>query len=379
MEPPLEARVQHSFADSYIVALESGSSNKKLFASAVGRKSGSIEVLDLPQLRPSEQVVGPHSGEAPADIAAFSKSPTSLVSCGADCIVKLWDMRAKGGAPSKLHTGQEPSNAVSVCSDDRLCAFSCGAVLHVFDLVAGKELFTHEDAHFQPVSCLLFNPHRAHELISGGEDGLLCAVDTQQCAKSRSAKDDFGLRLVVNTNDVVRMINVIGDDAAIVATVSSTETLQLWSFHEQRSGTSCGRFEELRSDRRLCVSESEGYVVGVGYDTKTGRARALAGAVDGNLALFHLNMETVAFQAKLPRHETKNAKNRSYHTGIVRSAALFDPARGWDAGFATGGEDGRICVWMPSAGEDCEAARREEQKRRASEGREQKKQRTGSR
>jgi len=333
--------------DAYVVALKC-CPNKAMFASVVGRGSGFIEVLDLPECRAVHRVEGPHSGKAPSDLAAFQQDPAALASCGDDGAIKLWDVRAKGGAPRVLHKSKDPTNAVTVSGDDRFCAFGDGLSVQVFDLTAGKVLFTHDDAHTEPVSCLRFNPHRAQELISASEDGLLCALDTEQCASGTSAKEQHGLRLVVNTNEDIRSFDLVGDTSSIVATVSATETLQLWSFSDRRGGSSCGRFEGLRADSRLCVGETEGYVVGVAYDETSGRAQALAGAVDGTLAFFHLNMEGAVCQGVLPRPAAKK-KKKGGHVGIVRTAVQFDRTRGWDGGFATGGEDGRILIWRPTS------------------------------
>ncbi|CAK0798801.1 unnamed protein product [Prorocentrum cordatum] len=43
----------------------------------------------------------------------------------------------------------------------------------------------HEEAHSEPVSRLRFHPRRAGELLSAGDDGLLCALDCRRCEAGR--------------------------------------------------------------------------------------------------------------------------------------------------------------------------------------------------
>lgn len=349
------AQYKCSRVNSYVVALgcshvDSGEQPSYLAAAVAGREGGSVEVFDLAQFRCIQTLSGPHAGEAAADLAFHRKQPSCMVSCGADGTVKLWDLRTGNAVPQRtLHTCEtHGAVSVSVSAGDCFCAYAFDTNVCVLDLASGKVLFTHEEAHSEPVSCLRFHPEREHELVSAGDDGLVCALDVQRCmAGGAAVEDDAGLRLLVNMGESIRTVGFAGKDYSVVTAISTAEVLQLWSFHDERAGVSCGRFEGLRSDPRLHVGESDGYVVDVLYDRASGTAQALAGAVDGNLALFHVNLEAAECQAVLPRSASKGA---SGHTGVVRVVAPLAWDGGPQCGFVTGGEDGRICLWSAGAG-----------------------------
>mmetsp|Transcript_105661 Transcript_105661/g.268430 ORF Transcript_105661/g.268430 Transcript_105661/m.268430 type:complete len:383 (-) Transcript_105661:40-1188(-) len=353
---PYALAAQHRFkspgAGSYVVGLASawsegggGAVGSRLVASVAGSQ-GSLEVLSLAGLRPECSIPAPHGKEAPSDLA-FLRGAPCIVSCGADGAVKLWDVRARGREPARMlrEAGAAPKEdeqvtSVSVSSDDRLCAYALGSKIRVLDLTAGKELFVHEEAHCEPITCLRFHPSRARELVSAGDDGLICVLDAERCIEGGKAiEDDSGLRLVVNGGETTRSLSFIGEDSEVVAAVSTTEVVQLWSLHEQRPGGFCGRFPNLRASPSLRVGESDGYIVDVLYDQASGRAHALGGSVSGALSLFHLNLEASELAVSLPS---------GGHGGVVRGAAALGAAVG--GGFATGGEDGKICLWRPAAG-----------------------------
>jgi WD40 repeat protein len=271
-------------SDAYVVALacEHGSTTPRSLVFSVSEPPGAdeaaggrVEVLDLPLLRPTMELHGPHAGAGASDLGFLYRSPQCLVTCGGDDgAVKLWDLRAGTTAAQRIFqvtSGGEPLLAVTVASDDRLCACAGGSSIHVLDLTAGREVFAHEEAHSDSVGCLRFHPQRAHELVSGGDDGLLCVLDVRRCEQGGAeTEEDAGLRLVVNNGETVRAITLVAECSDVVCATSTIEVLQLWSLHEQRPGALCGRFADIRAEPMLRIDESDGYIVDVFYDDASG-------------------------------------------------------------------------------------------------------------
>lgn len=334
-----QRRFKSPGAGSYVVGLATGGPaagpGDTWLAAAVAGAQGSLEVLALPSLAPLRSFAAPHGPAAPSDVVRLAAA-SCFASCGTDGAVKLWDVRAHGDQPVRvLRTGGPDEVAtLAISPDDHLCAFSMGSRIHIVDVASGKPLHVHEDAHSEPVTRLRFRPSRPRELLSAGDDGLLCALAVDRCLQGGSAvEDDAGLRLVMNGVEPTRSLSFLGEDSAVVACVSTTEVLRLWCLDERKPGASCGRFEDLRSSQRLQVSESDGYIVDALYHEVSGRAVAFGGAVDGTLSLFHLNLEAWEFAGTLP----------AAHAGVVRAAV---PLR--DGAFVTAGEDGRVCLWSPA-------------------------------
>lgn len=342
-----------SEAGAYVVALACDSngespsgdpeSPQRIAASVAGAAdNGSVEVLDAADLR-CLRTLTRHPGGAPEDLVFLSGAGGTkgcLLTSSADGTARLWDLRVSGAAAQRVlrptFGSGDPAVSVTADTDGLLCACATGNQIHVFDLTAGTELFVHAEAHCEPVSRVRFHPYRAHELVSSGSDGLLCAIDVRRCRDRLEDEDDAGLRVVVNSEEDVRALSFAGEGADLLCAISTTEVLQLWSLHERRLGAMCGRFPDLRADRRLRVGESDGYIVGVLYDRPSGHADVLAGDVAGGLALFHLNLEVADFTGPLPKG----------HNGIVRATEQLGGA---GRHFATGGEDGVVCVWRPEA------------------------------
>lgn len=332
---------------AYVVALAADQTNSAHLAALLtepGAKSGHLlEVLSVPDLRPVRSVRDSHGGDAPTDLAFCARSPSQLLSCGEDGAVQLWDIRIGGNNPQRTIRPPSPNAVMSISIDnaEKLCACAIDSTVSVLDFSMGKEVLQHQDVHSEPLTCVRFHPSRHQDLITAGDDGLVCVLDMNLCLAKNSAvkeDDDSGLRLVLNSGESVRSLAFGADGGDLLCTISTTEVLQLWSLSERRLGAACGRLQCLRSEAHLRVGDSDGYVVDVLYDEASGRANVLTGRVNGSLVLYHLNLEGATFAADL-------ACTAGGHTEVVRAATQLS-SKGL---FATGGEDGQICLWKPSA------------------------------
>uniref|UniRef100_A0A7S1A9I7 Uncharacterized protein n=1 Tax=Noctiluca scintillans TaxID=2966 RepID=A0A7S1A9I7_NOCSC len=310
----MDLKTKNQITDGYVVALASGESHV-LAATVQGQKSG-VHIIDTRELRSTQMMGGQVTDAAFCD--------ATLMLSTADGCVRHWDLREK--SPSTLFTVEKSVRCVAVDSQQRWCACGVGADIHVYDKVAGKRLCVHDEAHSMPISRLKF---RQDELVSSGEDGLLCVLDMDRCMEFNK-HDDAALRVVMHTENDVRTFGFLGESEAVAYTVSVTEELGFWSVDQRRPGK-CGHFPNLRMDEHLMIEERGGYVVDLFYGS--GCAQALCGDMDGGLAIFDVNLEKTHFKVAL----------RDGHSSVVRGAVRLGDS------FVTGAEDGLLCLWSPSA------------------------------
>eukprot|EP00927_Polykrikos_kofoidii_P083380 TRINITY_DN8518_c0_g2_i2.p1 TRINITY_DN8518_c0_g2~~TRINITY_DN8518_c0_g2_i2.p1 ORF type:complete len:435 (-),score=48.09 TRINITY_DN8518_c0_g2_i2:170-1435(-) len=265
---------------AYVVALTYGpASAPHRLAAAVAGSDGvsAVEVLDLPGLRPLRTLSG-HTGQV-SECSFFNLSSDCLVSCGEDGTCRLWDLRASAAEvqmQTLLSAGGDAITSVSVSPDDAQIACSVAERVAVIDPRSTGEPLWLGDAHSEPVSCVRFRRSRPRELLTGGDDGLVCALDTgtggaRSAARSGGGdeEDDEGLRVVVNVEVAVQKLSFLGEDDGVVAVISTTEALQLWSVHERRPGIRIADYPDLRMDPRLKADESDGYLVDTLFDQRS--------------------------------------------------------------------------------------------------------------
>eukprot|EP00927_Polykrikos_kofoidii_P083381 TRINITY_DN8518_c0_g2_i3.p1 TRINITY_DN8518_c0_g2~~TRINITY_DN8518_c0_g2_i3.p1 ORF type:complete len:429 (-),score=71.77 TRINITY_DN8518_c0_g2_i3:142-1389(-) len=363
---------------AYVVALTYGpASAPHRLAAAVAGSDGvsAVEVLDLPGLRPLRTLSG-HTGQV-SECSFFNLSSDCLVSCGEDGTCRLWDLRASAAEvqmQTLLSAGGDAITSVSVSPDDAQIACSVAERVAVIDPRSTGEPLWLGDAHSEPVSCVRFRRSRPRELLTGGDDGLVCALDTgtggaRSAARSGGGdeEDDEGLRVVVNVEVAVQKLSFLGEDDGVVAVISTTEALQLWSVHERRPGIRIADYPDLRMDPRLKADESDGYLVDTLFDQRSGRAWVVGGAVDGQMALYHLNFDGTLFWGTLPSSTgtTIGHSGLCGHSAVVRAIAPLGQSEGDgttrdDGGycgvpFVTGGEDGLLCLWRADTTDSVES------------------------
>mmetsp|Transcript_20460 Transcript_20460/g.37320 ORF Transcript_20460/g.37320 Transcript_20460/m.37320 type:complete len:361 (-) Transcript_20460:13-1095(-) len=299
---------------------------------------GSIHVLDASTLALLQVLQG--HGSAVEDLCFRQDSPQCLLSCGADGAAKAWDLRVGPRATESTLLGGYLGAVQSICVDSagKHCACAVSSSIEILDLVAGKVTHSHEDAHSDTISRVRFHPDRDMELLSAGDDGLLCVLDVARCLQGGSAiEEDAGIAVAISTGEMVRSFSCLTASGDLVCTVSTTEVVQLWSIASAWRGCLCGKFEDLRTRPEVSVGESGGTVVDALTDPDTGRAYLVASSVAGDLSLFHINMATATNMGCLSR-------DGGGHTSSVRAAVSV----GQHGSFVTGAEDGAIICWSPS-------------------------------
>lgn len=351
--------------DTYICALVSsahpaggGAPAQRLAASlGLAGGAGATVVLDAETLKDIQSL--PSEGGSPQDLSFVpGRDAQELLVCGGDGdgAVRLWDLRMAGANAARVLSKPEPTGdddeltTAAVSADGTMVACGIGPEVRLFDVGSGKALITHTEAHSQSVTRIRFHPHRSRELVTSGDDGLLCVLDLERCLQGgKATEDDAGLRVVVNSGENVRGFSFTGEDSDVLSSISGTEVVRLWSLSFSDAGSVSGQFPELRSHSRLRIEESDGYVVDVFRDEPTGRSLALAGSVEGDLSIFSLHQDgTASFAGQLPRNSAPGApKGHAGHTGVVRCAALLGGSTG---SFATAGEDGAIGIWLANPG-----------------------------
>jgi WD40 repeat protein len=216
---------------------------------------------------------------------------------------------------------------------DTVCASAASEVVHLWDIGTAKRLHVYTEAHTDIINKVRFHPTEAHMLMSAGDDNLVVVRD----ARILDEDADGCLVAVLNNEDGVRDFSIIGPASDILCTFSTTEVLRIWSLETSTFGTLCAEHSGFRHDAVVCDGDSCGYAVDLFYDQGSQSSYALCGSPAGRLALYHVNMTECV-------HQSVFESRTSGHTGVVRSAVSLPSNR-----VITGGEDGRILEWVPSA------------------------------
>eukprot|EP00916_Digyalum_oweni_P007824 GHVL01013147.1.p1 GENE.GHVL01013147.1~~GHVL01013147.1.p1 ORF type:complete len:363 (+),score=70.12 GHVL01013147.1:25-1113(+) len=259
-----------------------------------------------------------------------------LLSCGSDGTARLWDIRVDTGLVSTNKIGNLEILGCSCTDTEYACAY--GNSVYVYDIRKQSKLASYE-AHSDYTTCVKYHPEKSKILLSGSDDSLVCTYDTNK------ATDDSALISILNTEDNVARINIIGSNSDCIVTVSPTERLQIWmSDTSNRMADYCN----IRTHPLFYKEgESFGYVVDCFYDLSSERLYTLGGSSSGELLLFHINVDEARPCARFLA--TKSENSPIGHSGVVRSAASHSTS------LLTSGEDGRICQWKtappPSTGD----------------------------
>eukprot|EP00913_Durusdinium_trenchii_P024091 g22626.t1 len=175
----------------------------------------------------------------------------TVVFSSSDGSVKLWDLRTKAPQRSLMDVSNDP--ALSVTLTNGVCACARGTSILMADVSSGQIMADFADVHSERVSCVRFRPGVASsDLVSAGDDGLLCVLDTQ-----RHPGEDEALRIAMNSEESVERL-AFAADGQMLCSISTTDVMHLWSLSEPKEGILCARLDPMRNDQHLQVGESDG-------------------------------------------------------------------------------------------------------------------------
>lgn len=211
--------------------------------------TSTVAVLDASTLAHRLRPLSLHTG-AVTDAAFSPSAPSTLVSASADGTLRLWDCRTGecGGVVNARPTAGSELG-VSCCSiglGGDLLAAGVGSSVLFWDLrVPARHLGAYTSSHGEGVTQVQFHPEVPRLLVSGGDDGLLCAFDTS------AGTEDDALATVVNTGNAVRRIGFFGPKHAFVYAVSVFEGVGAWAIE---SSECVLRIDDARMRERLAAT-----------------------------------------------------------------------------------------------------------------------------
>nr|PIM00432.1 WD domain, G-beta repeat-containing protein [Toxoplasma gondii COUG] len=279
------------------------------------------------------------------------------------------------------------------------------------------------EAHSDTVTSLLFHPTVEHLLFSGGEDQLVCVYDLTKgnwnspsssaslspspsspsssapCALSAAEgmhvesddlpdeEEDRTMVACFSHGRPVKQLSVLGPEDDCLCVTSPMEDVALWHLAglsrkfagpcrereaEMETDADCMQSEnvgwhiekkadwlQLRNHPSLVVGDSAGCIIDSFYEHASGRLFLLAGSVEGNLLLFHANLDGL-----IPAAPFAVPSTGCGHAGLVRDATTipscsvpphlsFPPGSPFTSFLVvTCGEDGRLCAWKQELAEE---------------------------
>jgi WD40 repeat protein len=174
------------------------------------------------------------------------------------------------------------------------------------------------------VTQLQFHPLYPSILCSGSTDGLLCAFDVHQLRAAEQAEDaeDDALLCVFNSESSVSKFGYFGPHHEFMYLQTHIETLSLWSLE---TGNKVVDFGDVRqSDPPMA------YLIDHVYDPKSQMLCAYGGTHDGDVMVYNVSMDGLAYLKTLPK----------LHSATLRCLAAMPDGKVFLAG-----EDGRISVF----------------------------------
>jgi hypothetical protein len=246
------------------------------------------------------------AAEAGALGAAACSAAGSTLAVGLGAEVALLDLRRAGGGGGAASAAAAPA--------------------------ALLERYT--DSHSEDVTGLQWHPALPAALLSGGEDGLVCAFDTAVAGEMDAIKS------VLSVGSAVRHVGVFGAHGAHAHVATADGGFSLWNLG---SAERLCDFPGLRAQAAGGGVAGWDFLVSARWDAAGGDAlRLLAGGVGGELHLARVGRGEAALEGSL----------LGGHAACVRGAAWVEGGGGGGgARLFTGGEDGRLCAWGEGATE----------------------------
>ncbi|KAL0459659.1 UNVERIFIED_CONTAM: WD repeat-containing protein GTS1 [Sesamum latifolium] len=272
-------------------------------------------------------------------------SPHVLYSCSSDCTLRAWDSRSFQQVSSiNAGSSQEVFSFSFGGAGDNLLAAGCTSQILFWDWRTMKQVACLEESHMEDVTQVHFVPGHQGKLVSASVDGLMCLFDT-----NGDINDDDHLVSVFNVGTSIGRVGFFGETNQKLWCLTHIETLSVWDWNDSRT-------EANFEDARTLASESwtldhVDYFVDCHYSAEEDRLWVIGGTNAGTFGYFPVKYGSTKTIG------SPEAIFQGGHTGIVRTVLPMStiPGRtskshgifGW-----TGGEDGRLCCWLPDDSTD---------------------------
>jgi WD40 repeat protein len=326
------------------------------------------EVMKLEHTIPeahSQPISHVHYLPSPGNASA-SQAPSMIASSGQDGYIRIFDLR------SRATSGSSATLSMSMAGRDQTLSLACGfggtllaaggssGSIYFYDLrKAGQHLGSYENSHTEEVTQLQFQSSSSSLLVSGGEDGLICAFDTSK------ATEDAALKSVLNVSNSVRSLGFFGPSLEGIFCCTGSETLSCWHTESAQQLSDYGGHGvrphltsqlqthfKVENHTSMTLPQSQktvDYMVGcawekdvmmtdiIGQPPQAGRLTLVTGTNDGDVALFTTNANSITLQRSLV----------GGHKGVIRGFEVIPRAHtsSQEPLIITGGEDARLCQW----------------------------------
>jgi hypothetical protein len=279
-------------------------------------------------------------GSADGDAAAVGAPPPRAASAH---LVDSRTGRVERALPLSTLAAEVGALGAVACSASGTLAVAMGAEVLLLDLrragggggagsaAAAGELPVVErysESHSDVVTGLQWHPALPSALLSGGEDGLLCAFDTAVPGEMDAIKS------VLPVGSAVQHFGVFGAHGAHAHVATANGGFSLWNLG---SAERLADYPALREEAAAGGVGGWDYLVSARWDAGGDVVRLLAGGAGGELHLARVGRGGAALVDSMAG---------GGHAAVVRAAA-------WAEGggtLYTGGEDGRLCAWGEGGG-----------------------------
>ena len=308
---------------------------------AASLSSRGVAVHDAETLQHVHTLRGMHSDRING-MEFMRANPSVLVTSSDDETVRVWDTRCVP-QPSSSNGGSSSGNAqaalsiktsgevmdVSVGPNDAMLACAVGNGVSFFDVRGGgaaggghgsASLGEYADVNTDTVTQLRFHPTRPAELVTAGDDGLVCMFNTAVGSGEEAVCSVF------NTDCPVQRFGFFGHNLEGVYCVSSVETLSAW---HAPSAQRIGTFPDARD--ALGVD----YLVDCMYSAASDSLTLLGGT--------HSGEGVTALVA--PTGLQVTGKLDGGHGATIRSVLCTRQDAEGAAALITGGEDSALSGW----------------------------------
>ena len=315
--------------EDYVFQVALNRGEKNVFCSLSSMCIGIHDISDeLSQL----SCIKAHNGRINC-IQTSEVTPHTLISGADDEYVKYWDIRTPCVEPALMIKCKGEVTEASLGVNDLIIATATGTNVSFYDTRYLRYSFEgskksnnsnsvetncvgeYGDVHTDTIYALKFHPTRRTELLTAGEDGLVCYYDTNVISSADSVLS------VLNVECDVRTIGFFGPELEGVYCLSTVETASFWHL---RSALRVVNLPGVRDTFQI------DYLVDCISSGSTGGVQMLAGTTDGKGIVLDIH----------PDKSQKLFELDGGHEDIIRCAAPLECG-----GLITGGEDSKLCYF----------------------------------